>query len=123
MWILGNLFDSQGNYKFCCQCILVWIDVHSGRLTRLRRVKRQQHLQPVQEMCKLEVDDGKLREHVVMPEDVHVSLAKWWTTLRNDDRVTVRYPHGCHGLTGKSSNRQDKQLIEVMTYTMRNTKK
>lgn len=123
MWILGNLFDSQGNYKFCCQCILVWIDVQNGRLTRLRRVKCQQHLQPVQEMCKQEVDDGKLREHVVMPEDVHVSLAKWWTTLCNDDRVTVRYPHGRHRLTGKSSNRQDKQLIEVMTYTMRNTKK
>ena len=117
-WILGNLFDSQGNYKFCCNCILVWIDVHKGRLARLRKVKQLQQLQPLQEMTKQQVDDSKLLQHVVMPEDLHVSLAKWWAILRKDDRVTVRYPHGSHGLTGKPSNRQDKQLIEVIIITL-----
>ena len=117
-WILGNLFDSQGNYMFCCNCILAWIDVHKGRLARLRKVKQLQQLQPLQEMTKQQVDDSKLLQHVVMPEGVHVSLAKWWATLRKDHRVTIRYPHGSHGLTGKPSNRQDKQLIEVIIVTL-----
>lgn len=64
-----------------------------GRLARLHKVKQQQHMQPVQEMSKQEVHDSTLREHVVMPEEVQDSLAQWWTTLREDERVTVRYPH------------------------------
>ena len=51
-WILGNLFDSQGNYKFCHHCILAWLDVHKGRLAHLRKVKQQQQLQPLQHMTK-----------------------------------------------------------------------
>ena len=107
-WILGYLFDSQGNYKFCFNCIVVWIDVHKGRLARLRKVKQLQQLQSLQEITKQQVDDSKLLQHVVMPKEVHVSLVKWWATLRKDDQVTIRYPRGSHGLTGKLSNRQDK---------------
>ena len=97
-WILGNLFHSQGNYKFCCHCILVWTDVHKGRLAHLCKVKQLQQLQPLQEITKQQVHDCKLLQHVVMPKEVHVPLVKWWVTL-----VTVRYPHGSHGLTGKST--------------------
>ena len=104
-WILANLFDSQGNYKFCYKCILVWIDVHKGRLARLRKVKQQQQLLPLQDMTKQKVDDCKLYQHVVIPEETQVPLTKWWATLHNDDRVTVRYPHGAHGLTGKQTDK------------------
>ena len=50
-----------------------------------------------------------------MPEEVQILLHKWWVTLRPDDIVTVRYPHDHHGLMGKTSNRQDAQVIEVIT--------
>lgn len=113
-WILANLSDTQGNYKFCYSCILTWIDVHRGRLARLRKVKHQQQQHPLKLMTKGEVEDNKLKEYIVMPELVHVSLRQWWATLRQGDAVTVRYPHGRHGLSGKKSNRQDSQLIEVI---------
>ena len=69
----------------------------------------------LQERTKQQVDDSRLLQHVVMPEEVHVPLAKWWATLCKDDRVIVCCPHRSHGLTGKPSNRQNKQLIEVVT--------
>ena len=108
-WIFGVLFEVR------CHCILVWIDVHKGRLACLRKVKQLQQLQPLQERTKQQVDDSRLLQHVVMPEEVHVPLAKWWATLCKDDRVIVCCPHRSHGLTGKPSNRQNKQLIEVVT--------
>lgn len=69
--------------------------------------------EPLKEMTKGEVDDNKLHQNIVMPEQVKVSLKQWWATLRQGDTVTVRYPHGRHGLSGKKSNRQDLQLIEL----------
>ena len=122
-WILQNLFDCQGNYKFCHSCILAWIDVHEGRLARLRKVKQQQHQQPLQQMTKAEADTKKLRDYTVMPEDTHVSLSKWWTTLRPGDTVTIKYPHGLHQLAGKKSNRQDIQVIEVNEYKIKYSNK
>ena len=117
-WLLSNVFDSQGNYKFCHSCLLVWLDVHEGRLARLRKVKQQQHMQPLQQMTKGEVDASKLQQYTVMPEDVQVSLGQWWATLRPEDIVTIRYPHGIHQLVGKKSNRQDLQVIEVRKYNV-----
>ena len=51
----------------------------------MRKVKQLQQLQPLQEMAKQQVDDSKLLQHVVMPEEVHIPLTKWWATLRKDD--------------------------------------
>ena len=59
--------------------------MHKGRLARMRRVKQLQQLQPLQEIAKQQVDDSKLLQHVVMPEEVHIPLTKWWATLRKDD--------------------------------------
>ena len=69
-WLLSNVFDSQRNYKFCPSCLLAWLDVHEGSLARLRKVKQQQHMQPLQQMTKGEVDASKLQQYTVIPGTV-----------------------------------------------------
>ena len=114
-WLLQNVFDSHGNYVFCYSCILAWINVHEGCLSKLRKTKRDLNLSPLCTMTKCTVEKEGLLHSVVMPEDHSVSLQAWWQTLESGHTVTVRYPYGRHGLKGKVSNRQDKNAINVST--------
>ena len=74
-------------------------------------------------MTKAEADTRKPRDYTVMPENKHVLLSKWWTTLRPGDTVTIKYPHGLHQLAGKKSNCQDIQIIEVNEYKIKHLNK
>ena len=89
---LANLFDSQGNYKFCHSCILAWIDVHAGMLARLRKVKRQQHQQPLQQMTKAEARTMTWL-HAVR------SSGKGWQNDTVEPTVITTPSHWCSVLT------------------------
>ena len=88
-WLLQNVFDSQGNYVFCYSCILAWFEIYQGRLTKLRKVKREQNATPLRIMTKKDVENGGLFNNVVLPEDTTVSLKEWWQPLANEHPVTV----------------------------------
>ena len=117
-WLLQNVFDSQGNYVFCYSCILAWLEIYQGRLTKLRKVKWEQNTTPLRMMTKKDVEKEGLFNSVVLPEDTTVSLKEWWQHLATEHLVTVRYPYGHHGLKNKPSNRQDKQIVKVIIYML-----
>jgi len=41
-WLLENIFDSYGNYFYCLSCIKKILGVGGDRLSRLRKIRRQQ---------------------------------------------------------------------------------
>jgi len=45
-WLLENVFDSYGNYIFCCSCIQDILGISGRRLRRLRKIKQQQASTP-----------------------------------------------------------------------------
>ena len=55
-WLQSNVFDSMGNYLYCCACVCAPLDISKQRLARQRRMKQQQSLNPVVEMTKAEVE-------------------------------------------------------------------
>ena len=112
-WLLQNVFDSHGNYIFCDSCILAWINVHKGRLSKLRNTKRDLNLSPVHTITRSTVEKEGLLHSVVMLEDQSISLQAWWQTLEKGHTLKVRYPYGRHGLKGKVSNRHDNNAINV----------
>ena len=46
-WLLEHIFDSYGNYIYCLSCIKKILGVGGDRLSRLRRIRRQQVNTPV----------------------------------------------------------------------------
>ena len=103
-WLRKNVFDSVGNYLFCCQCVCAALGVCKDRLTRQRNVKRQQYQEPIVEMAKTEVEEKRLGNYIVMPADEGTAFKTWWRGLAGSAIVQVRYPHERHGLAGKTSN-------------------
>lgn len=103
-WMRGNLFDAMGNYLFCHACITKALHVSTQRLSRQRKVKRNQFQRPIVRMTKEDVDKEKVNAFVLMPEAVEMSLSVWWATLPGYHLVDVRYPHEKHGLAGRVSN-------------------
>lgn len=112
-WIRENLFDAHGNYRYCHYCILAYINVHSERLAKQRKIKQQQAQEPVREMKKAEVERQRLTDHVLMPEGLSASFHAWWKQLDAAASVIVRYPHERHGLAGKTSNRAKSDVQQV----------
>ena len=55
-------------------------------------------------MTKCAVEEGKLRQHVIMPTGCDLAFVRWWKSIEPDTIASVRYPHVCHGLAGKPSN-------------------
>ena len=103
-WLRDNLFDSQGNYIYCSRCILKHLNVHSERLSHQRKIKRQLAQKPIVEKTKKEVENEHLMEWVMAPEGVDCSFTQYWSSLGDEDIVSVMYPHERHGLCGKPSN-------------------
>ena len=65
-WLRQNLFDSLGNYLYCCTCVHAALGVSKDRLTRQRNIKRQQSQNPIVNMLKSEVEEKRLGDFVVM---------------------------------------------------------
>ena len=79
----------MGNYLFCHKFIIKVLNVSPQRLSRQRKVKRNQFQKPRVSMTKNEVDKEKVKSFVFMPESVETSLSLWWTDLPNDHNVSV----------------------------------
>ena len=112
-WIRENLFDAHGNYRYCHYCILAYINVHSERLAKQRKIKQKQAQEPVREMKKVDVENERLMDYVLMPEGPCESFHAWWKKLDTAAPVKVRYPHERHGLAGKTSNRAKSNVQQV----------
>ena len=77
-WLKANVFDSMGNYLYCSACIRTAFGLSTSRLTRLRLVKRQECSEPIATMTKLEVEEQRLGQCVVMPSTLDCSFKSWW---------------------------------------------
>lgn len=103
-WLRGNVFDAMGNYLYCAVCIRVSLGVSKQRLANQRKIKRQQSQVPIVEMEKSEVEEKRLGEYIIMPDDVNSAFSAWWRSVSADTVVQVRFPHERHGNAGKTSH-------------------
>jgi hypothetical protein len=103
-WLRSNIFDTLGNYIFCCGCVHHALGISFQRLARQRAIKRRLHSEPLRSMTKSQVEVERLGEYVVMPEGCSMSFVAWWKSQSQSDMVEVRYPHDRHGLAGRASH-------------------
>ena len=103
-WLQSNVFDSMGNYLYCCACICAAFSISKQRLARQRKIKRQQSQHPIVEMSKAQVEEKSLGKYVIMPDSEESSFKTWWQSLPELAVISVRYPYTRHGNTGKPSN-------------------
>lgn len=80
-WLKCNVCDSLGNYLYCSGCIRIAFGVSPARLTRLRNVKRRECSSPTTDMTKLEVEEQRLSQYVVMPDSLDCAFQSWWRSL------------------------------------------
>ena len=92
-WLRSNMFDSLGNYLYCSNCIKSSLN---DRLAHQRKIKRNECQNPIREATKLEVEEQRLSEYVIMPTDVQSSFKQWWRSFSPSLIVEVRYPHERH---------------------------
>ena len=71
----------MGNYLFCHKCIIKALNVSPQRLSRQRKVKRNQFQKPLISLTKNEVDKEKVKSFVFMPESVETSVCGWPISL------------------------------------------
>ena len=83
--------EGYGNYLYCQECILSYINVGSQRLHRQRVLKQKLCIEPIGVMSKSEVCKQKLEQHVILPLEV-TNLKEWWSCLDQDDDVDVKFP-------------------------------
>ena len=55
-------------------------------------------------MTKAEVEEERLGKCVIMPQACELSLMAWQKQRESTATVNVRYPHHCHGNSGKPSH-------------------
>ena len=103
-WLRCNIFDTVGNYLFCCKCVHHALGVSFQRLSRQRSVKRKQCAEPLRSMTKSEVEFECLSQYIVMPQGCELSFMAWWKLLESSSVITVQYPHERHGHAGKTSH-------------------
>ena len=56
--------DAHSNYRYCHYCILAYINVHSERLAKQRKIKQKQAQEPVREMKKADVENERIMDYV-----------------------------------------------------------
>ena len=101
---LSHTHTHTGNYLYCSNCIKAAFGISNDRLARQRSIKRKQAQTPISTHTKLEVEEGRLGDYVIMPADIETSFKIWWRGLDPSTVVDVRYPHERHGNAGRTSN-------------------
>ena len=51
-WLRSNVFDTMGNYLFCCKCVHTALGVSYKRLAHQRSVKRAEYSEPLRTLTK-----------------------------------------------------------------------
>lgn len=116
-WLLENVFDSYGNYVFCCSCIQEILGISGRRLRRLRKIKQQEANLPTIRVRKDQVTKNQ-RCHIVPPSDV-LNIISWWETLSDDSIIELRTPPKLHN--GSSNNKKDKHLKQFLEFVDNNS--
>lgn len=111
-WLRENMFDPMGNYLYCSSCIRASFGVSKQRIANQRKIKRQQFHMPLKQMTKLEVEEQRLGDFVVMPAGIEMCFTLWWRSLASTELVEVRYPHSRHGNAGKTSHSAKTSLMD-----------
>ena len=70
---------------------------------------------------KVDVENERLMDYVLMPEVPSESFHAWWKTLDAAAPVKICYPHEKHGLAGKTSNRAKSNVQQVNQYNIHDT--
>ena len=121
-WLRSNVFDSMGNYLYCCAYICAALKISKQRLARQRSIRRQQSKNPIVEMTKEEVEEQSLGDYIIMPENEWSSFKIWWRSVSPTSVVSVRFPHARHGNSGKTSNSaKTKVLDDFLTFVDTNS--
>lgn len=89
---------------YCCACIRFALGISNARRAHQRKLKREESHNPVVEMTKLEVEEKRVGDYVIMPDGVEMAFKAWWRPLSSATFVKVRYPHSRHGNAGKTSH-------------------
>ena len=107
-WIRESLFDGHGNYVYCYECILAYINVGTQQLAHQCKIKRElsQHTK-----SKSGVSQLKLEKFV----STDANFQDWWKELGDDEDVEVRYSHEQHGLRSKTSNQVKTDVMNEVT--------
>jgi hypothetical protein len=87
-WIRESLFDGHGNYMYCYECILAYIDVGIQRLARQRKIKQELSQHTIVMKSKSEISQLKLEKFVVLPS-TDANFQDWWKELGDDEDVEV----------------------------------
>ena len=103
-WLRQNMFDSLGNYSYCCECIRLAFGISKDRISRQRNIKCLQSQQPIVEMAKSDIEKQRLGAFVLMPPHLDISFNKWWRSEDPSTMIQVQVPHERHGNAGKVSN-------------------
>ena len=111
-WLRNNIFDSMGNYLFCCRCVCIAFCISPQRLSRQRKVKQAQFQKPTVEMLKTDVEQQNLGQYVVMPNHCDTGFGEWWRSLPTTTKVLVRYPHEQHKNAGRVSNSAKQSVMQ-----------
>ncbi|MCP4104112.1 MAG: hypothetical protein GY749_01020, partial [Desulfobacteraceae bacterium] len=86
-WLLENIFDSYGNYIYCLSCIKKILRVGGDRLSRLRKIKRQQVSTPVIRVRKDQVPAERICD-VVLPVN-ETNISDWWMNLKDSSIIEL----------------------------------
>jgi len=116
-WLLGNIFDSYGNYVFCFSCIKSILKVSGKRIHRLREIKRQQAKAPTTRIRK----DRVLPEQIcdIVPPITETNVLSWWMSLKDSSVVEVRSTPKLH--RGKSNNNKEEILPRFLSFIDNNS--
>ncbi len=112
-WLLENVFDSYGNYTFCCSCIQNILGVSGRRLRRLREIKQKQADISTILVRKDQVSKDQTC-NIVPPANV-TNIIDWWANLGNDSIIELRSTPKLH--QGRGNNRKEwllKQFLEFI---------
>ena len=116
-WLLENVFDSYGNYIFCCSCIQDILGISGRRLRRLRKIKQQQASIPTIWVRKDQVSKDQTC-NVVPPVDV-ANVIDWWANLSDDSIIELRSPPKLHN--GRGNNKKVRLLKQFLEFVDNNS--
>jgi hypothetical protein len=116
-WLVANVFDSYGNYLFCCSCIKKILRVGGTRLHRLREIKRQEANEPIIRIRKEDVPMERLCD-VVLPVN-EPDVLTWWINLEDNSIIELRSPPKLH--RGKSNNCKEILLPRFLEFIDKNS--
>ncbi|MCP4337032.1 MAG: hypothetical protein GY679_04275 [Mycoplasma sp.] len=112
-----NIFDSYGNCIYCLSCIKKILRVGGDRLSRLRKIKRQQVSTPVIRVRKDQVPAERICDAVLPVNETNISDRRM--NLKDSSITELRSPPKLH--CGKSNNNKEELLPRFLNFIDNNS--